>query len=522
MHWAWLLILSTVLAGGIAYFLSKRATPVYQAVTILLVNEAPATTTNDYTSVLTSERLAKTYEELIQTFPVLEETIANLKLDITPEDLQQLVIVELIRDTQLIDVRVEDTDPERAAAIANELVQVFSAQNQAMQAERYASSKANLAAKIEQMTEQVAILSAELDALEDTPENQNERTRIDEALGQYREIYASFLTSFEKVRVAESSTVSTVTQVEVATPPLRPIRPRVLFNTFVAGILGLFIAAGVAFALEALDDTLSPDDVVTELGLPVLGVVAHHPKEGGQLIVAFQPRSPVSEAFRSLRTNLQFASVNHPLRSLMVTSPSPQDGKSTVAANLGVVMAQGGRKVVLVEADLRRPQVHKKLGIPNRLGISSIIVQPKVVLDGTIQETSIQNLSALTSGDLPPNPAELIGSEKMNDILHLVGGLYDMVIIDTPPVMAVTDASALATKVDGVLVVIKPGATKLAACKQTIEQLKHVGANILGVVLNDVEVNRSRYKYGHYKGYYYSHNKYYHTDSDNTPSISHD
>jgi len=516
LHWAWLLILLIVLAGGTAYILSRRATPVYQAVTILLVNEAPATKTNDYASVLTSERLAKTYAELIRTFPVLEETIANLKLDIAPEELQLRVEVKLIRDTQLIEVRVEDIDPERGAAIANELVKVFSAQNQAIQAERYSSSKANLEAQINQMSEQIAKVAAELDALAETPENQSERDRIEEALGQYRQINTSFLTSFEQVRVAESSTISTVTQLEVATPPLHPIRPRVLFNTLVAALFGLVIAAGLALAFEALDDTLSPDDVVVELGLPVLGLVAHHPLEGGQLIVALHPRSPVSEAFRSLRTNLQFASVNHPLRSLLVTSPSPQDGKSTVAANLGVVMAQGGRNVVLLEADLRRPQVHKKLGLHNRLGISSIIVQSKVVLDGTIQATGIQNLSALTSGDLPPNPAELIGSEKMNDILHLVGGIYDMVIIDTPPVMAVTDAATLATKVDGVLVVIKPGATKLAACKQTIEQLRLVGANVLGVVLNDVAVTRSRYKYGYYKGYYYSPNRYYHTDADSS------
>jgi non-specific protein-tyrosine kinase len=214
-----------------------------------------------------------------------------------------------------------------------------------------------------------------------------------------------------------------------------------------------------------------------------------------------------------LRTNIQFASVDIPLRTLLITSPSPQDGKSTVAVNLGASLAQSGYKVGLVDADLRRPQIHKRLALSNREGISGMFVQDQIVLNGALRETSVENLYALTSGALPPNPAELLGSDKMSEILQKVGEKTDIILLDTPPVMAVTDSAVLAPQVDGVLLVVKPGSTKLAACRQAIDQLQRVGANILGVVLNDVEMNRSRYRY--YRGYYYTYyDKYYNNGNE--------
>jgi non-specific protein-tyrosine kinase len=281
-------------------------------------------------------------------------------------------------------------------------------------------------------------------------------------------------------------------------------------------VMGLMLGVGLVYLIDIMDDTLSPEDVNRQLGLPVLGVISRHQIENGIPVVKNQPRSPVAEAFRSLRTNIQFASVDKPLRTLLITSPSPQDGKSTVAVNLGASLAQSGYKVALVETDLRRPQVHKRLGLTNREGISGMFVQSKIVLNGALRETPIENLYALTSGALPPNPSELLGSEKMFEILNLVGERADIILLDSPPVMAVTDAAVLAPRVDGVLLVVKPGSTKLAACRQAIDQLQRVGANILGVVLNDVELTRSRYHY--YRGYYYTYyDKYYNDESETSP-----
>jgi succinoglycan biosynthesis transport protein ExoP len=238
-------------------------------------------------------------------------------------------------------------------------------------------------------------------------------------------------------------------------------------------------------------------------------VIARYHSDDDKLIVQSEPRSPISEAFRSLRTNIQFASVDQPVRSLLVTSPSPKDGKSTIAVNLGASLAQSGFRVAIIDADLRRPQIHQRLSLGNRQGISGVFVQPQVVLNGALQKTTVENLYALTSGTIPPNPSELLGSEKMQEIIRRVSEQADFLVLDTPPVTAVTDAAVLAPRVDGVLLVVKPGATKLAACKQTVEQLQRVGANILGVVLNDVEWKRSRYRYSYYRGYYSTYDMYY-------------
>ena len=504
-HWAWLLVLATILAGAAAYIVSKQMTPIFQASTTILVNGAPATQSTDYSSILSSERLTQTYSQLLTKQPILEGVIKRLGINIDVGVLKKMVQVQPVRDTQLIEVRVQDTNPDRAARIANAIFQEFANQNQALQATRYAASKQSLETQLDQMDQQIQKATDNLATLGDSTNNQNERDRLETTLAQYRQTYAYLLQSYESVRLAEANSTSNVVQAEPASPPARPIKPRVLTNTLLAAVVGLLLAVGIAFLVEAMDDTIrNPGDVTHQLGLPVLGAIAKYDYEDDNPITTTQPRAPVAEAFRSLRTNIQFASVDSPLRTLLVTSPSPEDGKSTVAVNLGVVLAQSGRKVIILDADLRRPKVHKIIRLANRRGLSDLFVQNQVYLDGSVQKTDVQNYYALTSGNLPPNPSELLGSEKMVDIIHQLKDQAELVVIDTPPVLAVTDACVLAPRVDGVLIVIKPGVTKLAACKQAIEQLRHVGAKILGVVLNEIEIKRSRYYYYHYRGYYYA------------------
>lgn len=518
-HWAWLLVLATILAGAAAYIVSKQMTPIFQASTTILVNEAPATKTTDYSSILTSERLTQTYSQLLTKQPILAGVIKRLGINIDVGVLKKMVQVQPVRDTQLIEVRVQDTNPDRAARIANAIFQEFADQNQALQATRYGASKQSLETQLDQMDQQIQKATANLATLGDSTNNQNERDRLETTLAQYRQTYAYLLQSYELVRLAEANSTSNVVQAEPASPPASPIKPRVFTNTLLAAVVGLLLAVGIAFLVEAMDDTIrNPGDIAHQLGLPVLGMIAKYEYEDDNPITMTQPRAPVAEAFRSLRTNIQFASVDTPLRTLLVTSPSPADGKSTVAVNLGVVLAQSGRKVVILDADLRRPKIHKIIRLANRRGLSDLFVQNQVYLDGAVQKTEIQNYYALTSGSLPPNPSELLGSGKMVDIIHQLEDQAELVVIDTPPLLAVTDACVLAPRVDGVLLIIKPGVTKLAACKQAVEQLRHVGAKILGVVLNEIEIKRSRYYYYHYRGYYYA---YYDTYGESPSGNNH-
>ena len=304
---------------------------------------------------------------------------------------------------------------------------------------------------------------------------------------------------------------SDVVLVEPASPPSNPIRPKVMQNTLLAAVVGGMLAVGLIFLIDALDNTIKgPDDVKRHLGLPVLGMIAHTDgKEKQGLVTISQPRSPVSEAYRALRTNIQFASVDFPIQTLLITSISPSDGKTTVSTNLSVALAQGGRNVILIDGDLRKPQIHRRMGLPNRKGLTSLFVQPDVRLDGSVQKSEVNNLYIMTTGSLPPNPSELLASDKMDHILDQLKNHADIVVIDTPPVMAVTDAVVLAKRADGLLLVIKPGVTKLAAAQQTIAQLRRLNVNILGVVLNDIPTNRSRYAYYYHSNGYYSYQNYY-------------
>lgn len=230
------------------------------------------------------------------------------------------------------------------------------------------------------------------------------------------------------------------------------------------------------------------------------------------LITQYDRKSPVSEAYRAIRTNLQFAGAGKPLKLVGFTSAVPSEGKSTTVSNLAVTVAQDGKRVLLVDCDMRRPIQHKLFGIPNR-GLSNCIATDIPVQD-VIQRDVFHNLDILSSGPVPPNPAELIGSKKMCTILQTIGDGYDYVFLDMPPVLPVTDAAILASKADGTIIVLSAGKTLLEEAKQTKLQLQKGQVNILGVILNKVPV---QHRYGYNYNYYY----YYYYDEDHAKHKGH-
>ena len=215
----------------------------------------------------------------------------------------------------------------------------------------------------------------------------------------------------------------------------------------------------------------------------------------GELITVSEPRSPISEAYRTLRTNLDFAGLDRALKTLVVTSAGVSEGKSTTLANLAIVSAQAGRRVILVDADLRRPTIHKVFGLANDTGLTTMMMDDAALASPPLVKTDVAGLSVLTSGPLPPNPAEVMGSRRMEEIIAALAERADQVLFDTPPVVAVTDAAVLATKVDGVVLVVSAGHTRRDHARAAIQRLQQINARLVGAVLTNVQVDTGLKEY---------------------------
>jgi tyrosine-protein kinase len=501
--WAWLIALAGLLAGIAAFIISVRTVPVYEASTRLLVSAPSSISGVDPTSLVTTQTMTSTYSQMLVDRPVLEGVIEQLKLTITPEDLKKAVSVDVVTNTQLMTVTVKDEQPTQAANIANTMATVFADRIRELQSQRYAASRDGLAKQVTDMEQQIAATNSLIAMTSDPATLEQLQSR----LTQYRTIYSSLVTSYEQVRLAEEQTSTNVVVSEPAAVPIEPVSPKVPRNTILATLAGMLLAAGVVFIADTLDDTIkNPEEMRRRFNLPILGMIAWHETENGRPVTLTQPRSPTAEAFRSLRTNVTYAALDRPLRRILVTSPTPQEGKTTISCSLAVVFSQNDKNVVLVDADMRRPQVHRRFGLHNRAGLSELFVRPLETLPGVVHSVPFSKVGVITAGSVPPNPSELLTSKTMGQILDRLNTAFDLIVIDTPPLLTVTDAAALAPAMDGVILVAKPGSTKLSAFRQSLEQLRAVGARVLGVVLNDV--NPTSRKYGYYYNRYYS--KYSH------------
>ena len=323
----------------------------------------------------------------------------------------------------------------------------------------------------------------------------------------YQQIYQSVLSNLETVRLASLENTPNVVSIETAVVPDEPARPNKVINTALGGMVGLMLVAGVLVLNEALDNTVkTPEDIEKISGLSTIGQIAEmknkQPEETGLLVTSF-PFSPIAEAFRNLRTNIEFSGVDHPIKSILITSPDPNSGKSTIAANLAVIFTQKGKKVLLLDADLRRPQVHKSLNLTNRMGLTDLLLEDRKLEEVSQPIDDNDLIRVITSGSLPPNPAELLGSVRMEKLLKELGEENDILIIDSPPSI-VADVQLLAARVDGVLLVIQAGRTQRDALRRTIEILKRANARIIGVVINRILRNQIDY-YSQYEYQYVSH-----------------
>jgi succinoglycan biosynthesis transport protein ExoP len=348
----------------------------------------------------------------------------------------------------------------------------------------------------------------------------NEIDKLSQDLQLYQNIYLNLLSSREDVKRQKLQTIPTVEQISPSKTAKDPVRPRTLLNTILGGMAGLILALSFVILREMTDDTIkSSEEVEGLLGAKVIGYIMEmkNKRNGEGIFVKIAPRSPVAEAFRVLRANLEFSGREKPVKTIVVTSGGPADGKTTVIVNLATILSQSGKKVILVDADLRRPSVHRYVGISNAAGLSDLINGKKANVEDYVQKLEkIPNLSVLPSGALPSNPTDLLGSQKMKDLLSTLSNAYDYVVIDSSPMM-VADPQVLLSQADAALLVLVPGQTRKEVVRAVREQIQHTGAPILGVVFNRLQKSR-RTGYGGYSYYsypYYYSSNYYSSDNPN-------
>jgi len=502
-RWLWLIILCALLGLGGAYGASRYMPPVYSASSTLLIQAA----VTDFQAIMTSERLARTYSQLLKEQTVMEMVIQQLGLDETPVALARKVKVNVVADTQLIRVNVEHKDPSLAAQIANALSNAFIEQVEIYQTERYSESLTSIKEQIDELATLMDTTQAKIDVLGTPtfPDDQLELARLEGLQAQYRGAYTSLLQGYEQMRLSAAQSFQTVVVAETARVPREPTQNLFLYMSL-AGLVGLMVGVGAAFLLEYLDDTIkSAEDVRRVLGLRVLGAIGTLSRSQRNAIVATEVPSAHGEAYRVLGTNLFYSGAEVPLRSILVTSPTASEGKTITAANLAVALAQSGLRVSLVEADLRRPTLGRLFGIePHTQGLSGALEQGKI--DGQLQKTAVEGLTVLDSGELPSNPARLLGSQHMEDLLDDLARRSDVVVVDSPPVLPVADAMLLARQANGVLMVLRAGQTRWQAARQAVDRLRQVGANVVGVALNGVPTRKGGYYGGYYDSGYYASN----------------
>jgi capsular exopolysaccharide synthesis family protein len=298
--------------------------------------------------------------------------------------------------------------------------------------------------------------------------------------------------------ITDLTRTGSVSVVEPATVPTVPVKPQVTLNMVLGLIAGLVVAAGLVLLMEYLDDTVkSEQDAERMAGLTTLGMVARFGRrKSRQPVSGYGSRSPAAEAYRAIRTSVQFATMDRPGQVLLVTSPNAGDGKSTTAANLAVTMASAGKRVVLVDADLRKPSLHQVFNLENRVGLTSALLSGNG-MRSCIMPSGFDNLSVLTSGPLPPNPSELLSSSRMRDLMEAMRREADVVILDSPPALVVTDATLLAALADATNLVAEAGRTRSAALRRAVDGLSRATDRLLGVILNKMS-RRGSPAYYHY------------------------
>ena len=379
--------------------------------------------------------------------------------------------------------------------------------------------KANMA-KINALEEVVADYNSKLETL---PEKSFELARLERRAKVDEQTYLLLKQKLEETKIQEAAKSRNVLILDEAIEPYVPIKPKKKLNIMLGILIGLGLGVGITFVLEYMDNTIKNQEELQNMGYDILVSVpkieidkyekklehkleklgsVEGKKIEARLITHLDPKSPVAETYRTLRTNLQYSTIERDLKTILMTSSGPKEGKSTTVANLAIAMAKAGKRVILLDADLRRPVIHSVFGHDKENGITNYLMG-MLSYEELPKQTFLENLWIVSSGSLPPNPSELLASKKMHDLLERLKKDYDRVLIDSPPVIAVTDAAILSKEVDGTILVVAANQTNKDALQRAKGLLDNINTNLIGLVLNGVDIS------GVYGSYYYYYHHYY-------------
>jgi succinoglycan biosynthesis transport protein ExoP len=498
------IVLVTMLTVGAALAFSFLQTPVYAATARLLLQPRTSESLFDPNASIRFDpaRAVRNEIEVFKSEPV-RDAVRN-EIGVAPP-----VSVTSVGDTDVIRVTAEDVDTARAARVANAYAEQYISVRRKQALDDLQAAGREVQAKVDDLGRQIDALDRQVEAAPPA-----DRDALKASLTQQRQALVStqalFKQRLDQIQVETPLKSGGAQLVARATPSSDPVRPRPVRNGVLGLTLGLMAGVGLAFFRDHLDDSMkSKEDLEDAVpGLPVVGMIplvtSPRARGGESLVVADEPSSPAAEAYRTLRTSLQFLSLDRPIRSLLVTSPNAGEGKTTTIANLGVVLARAGIPVVIVCCDLRRPRVHELFGMSNGVGFTSVLLG-EVPLSSAVQPApGVERLSVLPSGPTPPNPSELLSIRRTSEVfagLSADGGR--LVLIDAPPVLPVSDALVLSSKVDAMLLVCVSGITPGKEATRAFELLQQVDAPVVGTVLNGI-TSAAGYGYGYSYNYYTS------------------
>lgn len=491
----WTVIVTATVTVSVVAAVTFLSTPVYSASATVRIAQIQDRSI-DYFDLNYSARLINTYVELVRSRPFLDEVIQRLELGMDPVDLAPMVSAESVTNTELLRITAESSEPAAAALIANTLGKLLVEEGEKLYSGQGMSAR-------EILLEQLVALESELQRQREqfqellgsdpeeplSPEAQDLQTQI----RLQEQLYGSALDNYEKARLAEAARANSVAIVDPAPIPNEPSKPNIPLNLAFGAFLGLAGGIGLAFLFDNLDTSVySADALEQEVHVPLVGSIPNLkvPSKLRHSPVLVQPngRSSAAEAFRILRSNILTLDHGRPPRTLLITSVEKDAGKSTVLANLAVAMGQIGKKAVVVDTDFRDPTLDAIFKVPNKIGIENVVAQGENA-GSAVQKTKIPGVQVLTSGPLPHNPAGLLSGPNLRILVDDMANWADIVLLDSPPLTAYSDAVMLAPLVDSVLLVVSRGGVSKSQVEKAIVQLAKLGVDQVGIVFNKAEAN---------------------------------